>query len=237
MSEAGGFKALKMAPPPSPLSPNEMRVQINNLQRFNTNIQFLDRAELQKAMNPATWHPHELKAQRRIIEFTVFREFQANLSPIVRIQWKAIEQQYWQGNKGNTFAISVIAYDDKWLITSVDVISSVECFFGTHLCTGEKNRIRRGFEFRTPETLHKGEGSVYALVQSFVNPKPRNIDKSVKVFDACHYLTLVEKICGCYVSATLWQTERLPQDSHGRQPFQGRPADALHQPQPLADRP
>ncbi|BEI83626.1 hypothetical protein CcaverHIS002_0402300 [Cutaneotrichosporon cavernicola] len=235
------LKSQKMVVPDVPLSRAEMERQLQLLKRYIPNIVFHQPENFQLALNPASWSPQETQARRRIIQFTAVRSFieqdpQAHvisaLVPQVAINWSAISQQEWQGNRGDTFAMSVMLFEGKALITSVDIIGSAECFFGTHFCTNEKNRIRRGFESSGPNTLHKDDGAMYSLLRSLVNPKPRNIDKSVKVFLATSFRTLIDKICSNYIvtvdsrwkkgplthytNPTHWATDLSSMDEHRR---------------------
>ncbi|BEJ14446.1 hypothetical protein CspHIS471_0402130 [Cutaneotrichosporon sp. HIS471] len=192
-----------MIPPPAEMSVEEIRRQLQGIKRSAPDIQFVNPEHLQHAMDPASWSSEEIKANRRIIEFTAIPSLKQvgpqSHAPQVRIQWRSIESRQFQGNGTDIYTISVILFESKALITSVDIISSAECFFRAQFCTMEKNRIRRGFESSGPRTLHKGVGGLYNIVQGFSNPKPRNIDKSVKVFPASCFRTLIEKICSNYI--------------------------------------
>ncbi|KLT43627.1 hypothetical protein CC85DRAFT_233068, partial [Cutaneotrichosporon oleaginosum] len=86
---------------------------------------------------------------------------------------------------------------DSW-VTSVDLMNIAECVLDTHLCTEEKNRIRRCFEDKKPKCLNPGD-PFYVLLQSYNSPKPRNIDKSVKVYRAINLMAMMKKLCRSYV--------------------------------------
>lgn len=70
-------------------------------------------------------------------------------------------------------------------MTSVDCIYLLEQLVNTKFTVEEKNRIRRNLEGYHPLTVSKGRpesGNFFRLIMSFSAPKPRNIEKDVKVF-------------------------------------------------------
>lgn len=70
-------------------------------------------------------------------------------------------------------------------VTSVDTIFLLEALLGTRFTIEEKNRIRRNLEQSKPDTIAKTKPeteSFFKLLMSFPKPKPRNIEKDVKVF-------------------------------------------------------
>jgi hypothetical protein len=74
---------------------------------------------------------------------------------------------------------------------------------GVRFSVEEKNRIRRNLEGFRPITVSKnkqGAEDFFKLVMSFPNPKPRNIEKDVKVFPWKIFGTALKKIIGKYVS-------------------------------------
>ena len=65
----------------------------------------------------------------------------------------------------------------------------------------EKNRIRRNLEGYHPLTVSKGKpenGDFFKLIMSFSAPKPRNIEKDVKVFPWRILESALKKIIGKY---------------------------------------
>ncbi|GMK58881.1 hypothetical protein CspeluHIS016_0603230 [Cutaneotrichosporon spelunceum] len=191
-----------MEPPTSSLSQANIEYQLRNIQRYNPDVQFVDPEHFEIAIDPTTWTEFETKERRRIIEFTAVFDFKPTFIPQVIVHWRPIDPSQYQSSRPNSHSISVILDEGRAVLTSVDIISSAETFFATRFCTGEKNRIRRGFESSGPNTLHKGGSELYSCIQGFNNPKPRNIDKSVKVFPAVVFRSLIEKICSNYVSTT-----------------------------------
>ncbi|PWN27689.1 hypothetical protein BDZ90DRAFT_169614 [Jaminaea rosea] len=87
----------------------------------------------------------------------------------------------------STIVVSCIFSEEKneCYITSVDMIYLLEAIIHTRFVIEEKNRIRRNLEGFRPITLSKTKWETERLfkrVMGFVNPKPRNIEKDVKVF-------------------------------------------------------
>ncbi|KAL7004847.1 hypothetical protein EMMF5_005580 [Cystobasidiomycetes sp. EMM_F5] len=86
-----------------------------------------------------------------------------------------------------TIVISCIFREDKneCFVTSVDTIYLLEALVAVRFTVEEKNRIRRNLEGFKPITVSKTKidsGGFFNLIMSFPNPKPRNIEKDVKVF-------------------------------------------------------
>ncbi|OAD07009.1 hypothetical protein MUCCIDRAFT_124537, partial [Mucor lusitanicus CBS 277.49] len=74
---------------------------------------------------------------------------------------------------------------NDYYITSVDCIYLLEGLIGVQFTVEEKNRIRRNLEGFRPLTVSKCKpecADFFKLIMSFPHPKPRNIEKDVKVF-------------------------------------------------------
>ncbi|KAL8723347.1 MAG: hypothetical protein Q9225_000330 [Loekoesia sp. 1 TL-2023] len=74
-------------------------------------------------------------------------------------------------------------------VTSVDTISILELLVGMRFDVPEKNRVRRNLEGFGPITMHKGQENIdkdtddfYRLIMTLPHPKPRNIEKAIKVY-------------------------------------------------------
>ena len=70
-------------------------------------------------------------------------------------------------------------------MTSVDAIYLLEALVGGRFSVEEKNRIRRNLERCKPDTMSKTKDETrdfFSLIMGFPKPKPRNIEKDVKVF-------------------------------------------------------
>ncbi|KAF8945175.1 hypothetical protein BGZ47_003136 [Haplosporangium gracile] len=137
-------------------------------------------------------------------------KFQGNMDDMA-INWSGEEWeshrrlvQFWRRQDGNdihcTFApvapadrqpnsivVSCIYWAEKndCFLTSVDCIYLLESLIAVRFTVEEKNRIRRNLEGFRPVTVSKCKpesAEFFKLIMSFPNPKPRNIEKDVKVF-------------------------------------------------------
>ncbi|KAI9638094.1 uncharacterized protein MKK02DRAFT_22732, partial [Dioszegia hungarica] len=104
--------------------------------------------------------------------------------------------------------ISCIFREDNNLcyVTSVDAIYLLEALVGNRFTVEEKNRIRRNLEGFRPLTVSKskpGSEDFFKLIMGFPNPKPRNIEKDVKVFPWDILGQALKKIIGKYVSTSV----------------------------------
>ncbi|GAA6022260.1 hypothetical protein JCM10207_008907 [Rhodosporidiobolus poonsookiae] len=125
------------------------------------------------------WSNDEWTCRRRLIQFWPQQE-----GNVINVAFRPIAQsEYVQ----NSIVISCI-FRDEWnecFVTSVDTIYLLEALVGSRFTVEEKNRIRRNLEGFKPMTVSKSKPDAEAffkLIMSFPNPKPRNIEKDVKVF-------------------------------------------------------
>lgn len=89
-------------------------------------------------------------------------------------------------------------------MTSVDTIYLLESLVANHFTVEEKNRIRRNLEGYRPMTVSKGKPdseNFFKIIMGFPSPKPRNIEKDVKVFPWKILAPALKKIVGKYVRA------------------------------------
>ncbi|KAI8050241.1 hypothetical protein BDF22DRAFT_622669, partial [Syncephalis plumigaleata] len=101
--------------------------------------------------------------------------------------------------------VSCIFWEERGdcFITSVDCIHLLESLIGVRFQVEEKNRIRRNLEGFRPITVSKCKpetAEFFKLIMSFPNPKPRNIEKDVKVFPWRTLPHALRKIVNKYVS-------------------------------------
>ena len=100
--------------------------------------------------------------------------------------------------------VSCIYWEERaeCFVTSVDTIQLLEGLVGVRFTVEEKNRIRRNLEGFKPLTVSKQKEdseSFFRLIMGFPNPKPRNIEKDVKVFPWTILNNALRKIIGKYV--------------------------------------
>ncbi|KAL7315701.1 hypothetical protein PS15m_004881 [Mucor circinelloides] len=113
----------------------------------------------------------------------------SNNSPSVNIKSNALASGARHGgtNSSAPIVISCIYWRERndYFITSVDCIYLLESLIGIQFTVEEKNRIRRNLEGFRPLTVSKCKAECadfFKLIMSFPHPKPRNIEKDVKVF-------------------------------------------------------
>ncbi|KAF2870704.1 hypothetical protein BDV95DRAFT_595414 [Massariosphaeria phaeospora] len=125
------------------------------------------------------WTREELDVKRRLVMFTRVQHgstITASFAPVTVEDWK---------NK--SICVSCILWEEKdeCFITSVDTIQLLEALVNVRFTVEEKNRIRRNLEGFRPLTVSKAKSDseeFFKVIMGFPNPKPRNIEKDVKVF-------------------------------------------------------
>ena len=127
------------------------------------------------------WTQDEWDNKRRIVQFK--RSLQGNQLTTSFRALSASEQPQ------NSICISCIWWEEKQecFVTSVDTIHLLEQLVAhpNRFSVEEKNRIRRNLEGFHPLTISKAKPETeefFKLIMSFGNPKPRRIEKDVKVF-------------------------------------------------------
>jgi hypothetical protein len=125
------------------------------------------------------WTQEEMDAKRRLVHFersqhgsTISTTF-APIAPEVRPARSICVSCIWWEEK------------DEYFITSVDTIYLLEQLVNVRFTVEEKNRIRRNLEGFRPLTVSKAKPDseeFFKVIMGFPNPKPRNIEKDVKVF-------------------------------------------------------
>ena len=143
------------------------------------------------------WTPEEWTAKRRLVQFwrsqnksTINAEF-APLKPEERQPSSIVISCIWWEERQECFA------------TSVDTIYLLEQLVALRFTVEEKNRIRRNLEGFKPLTVAKGKADseeFFKVIMGFPNPKPRNIEKDVKVFEWKILAGALKKIMSKYVS-------------------------------------
>ncbi|RYC55102.1 hypothetical protein CHU98_g11108 [Xylaria longipes] len=129
----------------------------------------------------SNWTPEECENGRRIVQFSKKQQ-----GSTLSTTFKAISVN---DRPPNSICISCIYWAEKreCYVTSVDTISLLEqlVIAPNRFTVDEKNRIRRNLEGFRPLTVSKAKPDsedFFKVIMSFPNPKPRNIEKDVKVF-------------------------------------------------------
>ena len=125
------------------------------------------------------WNPDEFEARRRLVSF-----WRCQTGSTIKADFKAVSPQ---DRNQSVPTISCIWWKEKneYFVTSVDTIFMLEQLVGVRFTVEEKNRIRRNLEGFRPATVSKSKADseeFFKVIMGFPNPKPRNIEKDVKVF-------------------------------------------------------
>ena len=145
------------------------------------------------------WTTTEKATGRKLVQFWRMKE----ANDIV-CGFRAIDQsEVRQGS----IIISCIYWEsrDGYFVTSVDAIFLLEQLMAQRFNIEEKNRIRRNLEEFRPLTVSRTRAEsieFFRLIMSFPSPKPRNIEKDVKVFPWRALPAACQKIIGKYVSGS-----------------------------------
>lgn len=143
------------------------------------------------------WTPDEWSAKRRIVRFSRNQsgsEVHTTFEPVAP-----------NDKPPSGICISCILWEERreCFVTSVDTIFLLESLIGVGFTVEEKNRIRRNLEGFRPMTVSKAKSdseNFFKVIMGFPNPKPRNIEKDVKVFPWKILAHALKKIVGKYVS-------------------------------------
>ncbi|KXT04513.1 hypothetical protein AC578_8630 [Pseudocercospora eumusae] len=143
------------------------------------------------------WTAAEWEARRRLVQF---RRSQSGSIISATFEPVTLEDRL-----PNSICVSCIWWEEKQecYVTSVDTISLLESLVAVRFTVEEKNRIRRNLEGFRPATVSKTKADseeFFKLIMGFPNPKPRNIEKDVKVFPWRILATALKKIIGKYAS-------------------------------------
>ncbi|CEG66540.1 Putative Developmental regulator medusa [Rhizopus microsporus] len=126
------------------------------------------------------WTPEEFSNHRRLVMFTRATEHTG-----IVCDFEPVSQN--QISKKDAIIVSCIQWPDEgsYWITSVDCINLAEFLVGRPFSVDYKNCIRRNLEGFGPTTVSKTKPEsqeFFRLIMAFSNPKPRNIEKDIKVF-------------------------------------------------------
>lgn len=142
------------------------------------------------------WDKEEMKTGRRLVRFSgKLEDF------CLKISSRCIKQEEY--SEGDSVISCIYRRDTgKCYVTSVDIICLLESLVGESFEIEEKNRIRRNLEGFRPKTVSKnraGSEDFFQQIMDFPSPKPRNIEKDVKVFDWNILPQALDKIISKYV--------------------------------------
>ncbi|TVY30227.1 hypothetical protein LHYA1_G000714 [Lachnellula hyalina] len=142
-----------------------------------------------------SWSEEEWDLKRRLVHF---RRSQAGSTITTTFQPVSVDER-----PQDSVCISCIYWEEKQdcFVTSVDTIYLLERLVAVQFTVEEKNRIRRNLEGFHPVTVSKGKSDseeFFKVIMAFPTPKPRNIEKDVKVFHWKDLASALKKIFGKY---------------------------------------
>jgi hypothetical protein len=181
------------------------------------------------------WTAEEKAAKRRLVQFTRSQNgstIHADFNPVTP-----------EERAPNSICISCIYWDgkDECFVTSVDTIYLLESLVAVRFTVEEKNRIRRNLEGFHPLTVSKIKADseeFFKVIMGFPAPKPRNIEKDVKVFPWKVLSQALKKIIGKYSASYSSTAGALPVSlsvSHSLSPDLGNESHNASSPQSVAD--
>ncbi|KAL5325771.1 hypothetical protein ACEPPN_006904 [Leptodophora sp. 'Broadleaf-Isolate-01'] len=141
------------------------------------------------------WSEEEWESRRRLVQFN-----RSQSGSTITTTFHAISPD---DRSPNSTCISCIYWEEKQecFVTSVDTIYLLEQLVAARFTVEEKNRIRRNLEGFRPLTVSKGKSDseeFFKVIMAFPAPKPRNIEKDVKVFHWKDLASALKKIIGKY---------------------------------------
>ena len=141
------------------------------------------------------WSEKEIECRRRLVEFKRNQD-----GSQINGEFMAVEPE---DRVPSSITISCILWKEKkeYFVTSVDTIYLLEALVGVRFTVEEKNRIRRNLEGFRPATVSKSKTDseeFFKVIMGFPHPKPRNIEKDVKVFPWKILSTALRKIISKY---------------------------------------
>ncbi|KAG7660533.1 uncharacterized protein J8A68_005952 [[Candida] subhashii] len=164
------------------------RQQRNNFQYIRHNSatggQFAVNLRFANDLNTMTqnWTLAEHESRRRLVRF----EFEQNQQDGMKtIYFEPITPDQVESSKP---IISCILWQERnrYIATSVDIILILEYLVAQSFGIEEKNRIRRNLQSLKPITVSRSnvcDCDFFNLIMSMENPRPRNIEKDLKVFN------------------------------------------------------
>jgi hypothetical protein len=153
------------------------------------------------------WSNDEWDTKRRLVRFTRRQHISTIHADFVAV--------LPEDHQKNSICISCIWWEEKrdFYVTSVDTIFLLESLVAVRFTVEEKNRIRRNLEGFRPLTVSKSKADseeFFKLIMGFPSPKPRNIEKDVKVFPWKILAHALKKIIGKYSASYSSTASALP---------------------------
>ncbi|KAG7442418.1 uncharacterized protein BT62DRAFT_954795 [Guyanagaster necrorhizus] len=199
-------------PAPSPTlcdrRPASCRIRPNSLIRANRgppdDINLHPQTPILEITTPldtmcTSWDASEDRMGRRLVRF---RNVQDGCKLIISCE--AVRQDDYCDK--DTVISCIFRHENRLhYVTSVDIIYLLERITNNDFPVEEKNRIGRNLEGLRPTTISKykrGFENLFQRIMDFPDPKPRNIEKDLKVFEWSLLGQALEKILSKYAVYT-----------------------------------
>ena len=173
-----------------------------------------------KDLNTMTrdWTEQEIHDRRRLVEFIFTDSIDSGLSDsslnaMQTIDFNVIHPSEYDTSKA---VVSCIYWREtnKFICTSVDIISLLEYLVRQSFGIEEKNRIRRNLQSLKPKTVSRSsrdDQEFFSLIMGMENPRPRNIEKDLKVFNWSDLSKAITKVMSKYYVVSSPTQHHLPQ--------------------------
>lgn len=172
---------------------------MKNYKQFNSYSLYPHKAKLEIIGDlnsmAQSWTDEEINCRRRLV---LFKRSQSGSTITTNFNSIRLDDR-----PKDSICISCIYWEEKrdFFITSVDTIYLLQKLVAAQFTVEEKNRIRRNLEGFRPLTVSKGKTEseeFFKIIMAFPAPKPRNIEKDVKVFHWSDLSSALQKIIGKY---------------------------------------
>lgn len=136
------------------------------------------------------WTPEERSEGRRIVKFNV----DSRMDGVLSVKCEPVSlNSHFSRNEGHIL-VSCLYWADvgQYYISSVDLVYLLERIINLTLSSEVKNRLRRNLEKFQPITLSKSpkqgmpQYQMFTRIMAFGEPRPRNIEKDIKIFPWCN---------------------------------------------------
>ncbi|KAF5386154.1 hypothetical protein D9615_002430 [Tricholomella constricta] len=161
------------------------------------------------------WSPAESSVGRRLVRFSKVQDGRRLI-----VSCEPIRADDYRDSDS---VISCIYREESntCYVTSVDIIFLLERLTNSDFPVEEKNRIRRNLEGLRPTTVSKhkhGFEDFFQRIMEFPDPKPRNIEKDLKVFEWSLLDQALDKILSKYTIDTSAMPAEEPESSSSAEP-------------------
>jgi hypothetical protein len=155
------------------------------------------------------WSVEEFEARRRLVQFT-----RRQNGGTIHADFKSIAPE---DRSPNSITISCIWWEEKMecFVTSVNTIFLLESLLAVRFTVEERNRIRRNLEGFRPLIVSKSKAEsedFFKTIMGFPYPKPRNIEKDVKVFPWKILAHALKKIISKYSAGSTYANTEASMD-------------------------